>query len=173
LGYTQAAAAAQALQHVPLAACYSSPLKRATQTAEVVAAPHALTVQTLSEIREGSVGRWENRTWDDIKATEPEAYQAFHDDPGSHGYAGGENFQQVLARVKPVVWELLKKHAGQCIAVVGHQIVNRVIVAELMGLSMAAARKVKFANGGITSLSTENGKPILVSLNMAWPLVQN
>jgi broad specificity phosphatase PhoE len=171
LGYAQAEAAAQALRHVPLAGCYSSPLSRAKQTAEIVATPHALPVTTIADLREGSVGRWENRTWEDIQAKEPEAYHAFMEDPGLTGYAGGENFYQVLARVKPVIWGLLERHAGQCIVVVGHQIVNRVIVAELTGLPMAAARRVKFANGGITSISTENDKPILVSLNMTWPLV--
>lgn len=77
----------------------------------------------------------------------------------------------MLARVKPVFRNLLKKHQGEAIAVVAHQIVNRVIVADLMGLPMAPARRVKFSNGGITVISTEHDKPILVSLNMAKPSI--
>lgn len=169
LGIEQAAAAAQLLQAVPLRAVYSSPLKRAMETAHVVSKPHALNVVALPDLREGSVGRWENRTWDDIKATEPEAYQRFIDNPGEHGYAGGENFTQVLKRVRPVLHELLQKHQGQSIAVVGHQIVNRVLSADLLGLGMTQARTMKFANGGITVISEEAGRPILVSLNVTWP----
>lgn len=171
IGYEQAAEAKEALRSYPLRAIYSSPLQRAMQTATVVAEPHALNVEAISDLREGSVGRWENRTWDDIKTSEPEAYQHFINDPGTHGYAGGENFNQVLARVKPIFLNLLKKHQGEAIAVVAHQIVNRVIVADLMGLPMAPARRVKFSNGGITVISTEHDKPILVSLNMAKPNV--
>lgn len=169
LGVEQAKAARDLLRVVPLKAVYSSPMKRAMETASVVASTHALPVLPITELREGSVGRWENRTWEEIQVTETEAYQRFINEPGVHGYSGGENFQQVLHRVKPVFTELLRKHRGQAIAVVGHQIVNRVVVGELMGLSMKDARRVKFSNGGVTVISLENDQPILVSLNMAWP----
>ena len=99
----------------------------------------------------------------------PQAYQQFIDDPGKFGYAGGESFDQVLLRVRPVFHELLQRHQGQSIAVMGHQIVNRVIVADLMGLPMVEARKIKFANAGVSVISVEESKPILMSLNIAWP----
>lgn len=173
IGFEQSAEARDVLRSYPLRAIYSSPMKRAMQTATVVAEPHALKVEPVADLREGSVGRWENRTWDDIKASEPEAYHNFIHDPGNYGYAGGENFTQVLSRVKPVFLQLIKKHQGEAIVVVAHQIVNRVIVADLMGLPMAPARRIKFANGGITVISTEHDKPILVSLNMTKPHVIN
>lgn len=169
LGIAQAQAARDMLRPVPFVACYSSPLSRARVTAEIVAAPHALPVTTIQDLREGSVGRWENRTWEEIQVTEPEAYQRFINDPGVHGYAGGDNFNQVLARVKPVMHELLRKHQGQSIVIVGHQIVNRVLVADLMGLSMKAARKIKFANAGVSIITVEQDKPMLMSLNISGP----
>lgn len=169
LGREQAQSAARLLQAVPLRAVYSSPLLRAMETALIVSHPHGLTATAVPELREGSVGRWENRTWDDIKSNEPDAYQQFIADPGQFGYAGGENFNQVLQRVRPKFMELLHHHQGQAIAVVGHQIVNRVMVADLMGLSMAQARKVKFANGGVSVISMEEDQPVLISLNITWP----
>lgn len=169
LGRKQSIGAQQLLQSVPLRAVYSSPMKRAMQTAAIVAQPHALPVIPLADLREGSVGRWENRTWPDIQASEPEAYQQFVSEPEKYGYAGGENFNQVLARVKPVMHQLLKHHAGQSIAVIGHQIVNRVLVADIMGLPMKQARTMKFANAGITLISVENNQPVLISLNVTWP----
>lgn len=168
-GILQARQAADWLRGVPISTVYSSPLLRARQTAEIIATPHALDVISITELREGSVGRWENRTWDEIKANEPEAYQQFMDDPGNIGYAGGESFNQVLKRVRPVFHELLHRHQGESIAVVGHQIVNRVIVADLMGLEMVHARRIKFANAGITMIGVEEDKPILVSLNISRP----
>src|SRR5689334_15025537 len=73
-GVRQAEGARELLRSVPLRAVYSSPLLRAVQTAEVVARPHGLAVVPLEALREGSVGRWENRTWEDIREAEPEAY---------------------------------------------------------------------------------------------------
>ncbi len=169
IGQAQAAGARDLLRSVPLAAFYSSPLRRAMQTAQIVAMPHALPVTPLADLREGSVGTWSNRTWDEIKANERKAYDLFVQNPGIHGYAGGENFTQVLERVRPVFHELLRKHEGQAIAVMGHQIVNRVIVADLLGLDLAKARKLKFANAGVSLISIENNQPILVSLNITWP----
>jgi broad specificity phosphatase PhoE len=169
IGQAQAAGARDLLRSVPLSAFYSSPLKRAMQTAEIVAAPHALTVVPIEKLVEGSVGTWSNRTWDEIKVSEPEAYKLFMENPAIHGYAGGENFTQVLERVRPVFYELLRKHEGQAIAVMGHQIVNRVIVTDLLGLELSHARKLKFANAGVSLINIEDNKPHLVSLNISWP----
>ena len=169
IGQAQAVGARDLLRSVPLAAFYSSPLRRAMQTAQIVAMPHALPVTPLADLREGSVGSWSNRIWDEIKANERQAYDMFMQNPAIHGYAGGENFTQVLERVRPVFHELLRKHEGQAIAVMGHQIVNRVIVADLLGLDLAKARKLKFANAGVSLISMENNQPILMSLNIFWP----
>jgi len=169
IGQAQSEGARDLLRSVPLTAFYSSPLRRAMQTAQIVAMPHALSVKPIAELREGSVGSWNNRTWDEIKANERQAYDSFMENPGIHGYPGGENFSQVLERVRPVFHELLRQHEGQAIAVMGHQIVNRVIVADLLGLEMAKARRLKFANAGVSLISMENDQPILVSLNISWP----
>jgi probable phosphoglycerate mutase len=139
------------------------------QTAQIVAGPHGLPVTPMADLREGSVGRWENRTWDDIKASEPREYELFMKHPSEHGYAGGDNFSTVLKRVRPVFHELLHKHQGQSIVVVGHQIVNRVIVCDLLGLHLDHARKLKFTNAGVSLIGLENNTPMLVSLNIAWP----
>lgn len=169
VGEAQAAGARDLLRSVPLNAFYSSPLQRAMKTAQIIAAPHALDVTPIYELREGSVGSWSNRTWDDIKANERAAFDLFMQNPAQHGYAGGENFTQVLERVRPVFLELLRKHDGQSIAVMGHQIVNRVFVADLLGLDLNKSRKLKFANAGVSLISVENNEPHLVSLNISWP----
>jgi broad specificity phosphatase PhoE len=169
VGVAQSAAARDLLRTVPLRAIYTSPLQRAVQTAAIVAAPHGLAVVPLEALREGSVGRWENRTWDDIRAAEPEAYERFIADPGTHGYAGGENFTQVGSRVHPAINELLRRHRNECFVVVGHQIINRVFLGGLLGLSMADARRMMFANGGISVVTLEHDQPVVVSVNITWP----
>lgn len=169
VGEGQAAGARDLLRTVPLGAVYSSPLVRAMQTAEIVAGPHGLPVVPVEALREGSVGRWESRTWEDIRATEPEAYQRFIDDPATHGYAGGENFTQVGERVRPAFAELWRRHRGQSFVVVGHQIINRVYLGGLMGLPMKEARRMKFSNGGVSVVTLEDDQPVVVSVNVTWP----
>jgi broad specificity phosphatase PhoE len=117
--------AARALAGQAIAAVYSSSLIRARETAEIVAGPHALRVTTSDELVEVDVGRWEMRSWVDIAREEPEAYQRFQEDPGLHGYAGGENMREVQIRTTPALTALMSAHAGEQIVVVGHNVVNR------------------------------------------------
>ncbi len=59
-GQRQADQAAQCLSGHPLRAVYSSPLRRAQETAERVASVHRLRVLTLADITEVDVGAWES-----------------------------------------------------------------------------------------------------------------
>ncbi|MCA9166314.1 MAG: histidine phosphatase family protein, partial [Planctomycetales bacterium] len=109
-GRQQAEAAAFCLHEEPIAAVYCSPLKRAVETAQIVAAPHKSPIHIHEELTEVDVGAWERRSWVEIAQTEPAAYQAFQRDPAAHGYPAGENLQQVFERVNPVLRRILAKH---------------------------------------------------------------
>ena len=170
LGVRQAEQTRETLRRCQLQAIYSSPLRRARQTAEILAAGQGLTVNMHDGFQEGDVGRWENLSWDQIRAQEPQAYQRFMDDPATYGYAGGETFADVAMRVQPVFSELLQRHEGQIIAVVSHQIVCRVYLAGLLGLSPGQARRVRLENCGISVVRMMEGQPVLWSLNSSLHL---
>ena len=116
---------------------FSSPLQRALQTAEQIAQPHGLSVDIVPDLIEVDVGQWEGRSWVDIARDEAALHRQFVTDPGTYGYRGGENLAQVRDRVVPAVQDLLAHHAGQRIAIVAHNLVNRVYLGTLMGLSLA------------------------------------
>jgi broad specificity phosphatase PhoE len=164
-GRQQAERASAALAKQPLAAVYGSHLLRACETAEIIARPHGLAVQTREALAEIDVGRWEMRSWVDIAREEPEAYQLFQSDPGQHGYADGENLRQLLDRAGPALRELMEAHAGEQIAVVGHNVVNRALLADALGLPLALARNLHQENCGINILEFRGGQTKLVTLN--------
>lgn len=164
-GVEQAERVRNALSGQSLQAIYSSPLRRARQTAEIIAAGHNLTVQLVTDLQEGDVGRWEGRTWEDIRAQDAEACERFMANPAEHGYPGGESFQDVAERVTPVFHDILQRHQGQTVLVVSHQIVCRVYLAGLLGLAPGHARRVKLANGGLSVVRLEEGQPELWTLN--------
>jgi broad specificity phosphatase PhoE len=170
LGLEQALRARDALADLPFRAVYSSPLRRAMETARIVAGALGLAVQTIDGLREADVGRWEGRSWDDIRANDRAAYEAFMADPGAHGYPEGESFADVADRVTPILNGLLRDHAGAHIVVVGHQVVNRSYLARLLGLPMKLARRIKLANGGISVVALENGEPAVQTMNAALHL---
>jgi broad specificity phosphatase PhoE len=170
VGRGQAQATAKFLHWAQLGAVYSSDLKRARETAEIVAAPHQRTVQVRPELTEVDVGRWESMSWGEIERTDPEAYRLFHDGAGTHGYGGGENLTQVLERVRPVMDEILNDNLGRSIAVIGHNVVNRTFLAHVLGIHLSKTRKLLQDNCCINLLRYRRGETMLWTLNSTFHL---
>ena len=169
LGRRQAEAAGRALQIQPIQSVFSSPMRRGVETAQTIALPHQLSVRTIPELIECNVGSWEGLCWQEIQLTHPESYAAFQADPATTPYKDGESYQQVQTRAVPTIQRLIEQHPKGQFVIVTHNIVARVYVAHLLGLSLAQARHLRLDNCGITVLKTvqESERPAaqLVTLN--------
>ena len=170
LGIRQAELTRDFLAVRPIDHCYSSPLRRAMQTAAIVAEPHGLAPKPVDDLTECDVGAWEGRSWAEVRARNPEAYRASMDDPAGFGYPGGENFQQVHRRATRAIEDLLQRHAGESVLVVSHHVVNRVYLAGLLGLPPGRARQVSLDNCGISMVLREDGRTSVTMLNAAFHL---
>lgn len=170
VGRMQAEAAALALAHVDLAAVYSSPLLRAIQTAEAVAAQRGLNVMADPALIEGDVGRWEGLTWDEAALRDPAEHRRFLDDPGTTPYPDGESFLDVQRRATPAIARLAARHDGAAIAIVGHNVLNRAYLALLLGLPIAKAREIRQSNGGVNVIEVEAARSVVHTLNAALHL---
>jgi broad specificity phosphatase PhoE len=170
-GQRQADQTAACLSRQPLSAVYSSPLRRAVETAERVARPHGLAVRTIDDICEVDVGAWERRSWTEIMRSEPELYASFQRDPARHGYRDGENLTQLAERVIPAIQQVMQSHRGQTIAIVGHNVVNRVILAHALQLPLSRARVISQENGGINTVRSCRGEIKALSINSVFHLV--
>jgi broad specificity phosphatase PhoE len=173
LGRLQAERAAEALVSagLKLDAVYSSPLRRAFETAQIVGEPHGLEPRPLDGLTEADVGRWEGLTWEEVQAREPDLYERFHADPGRVPYPEGESFADVAQRVSPIIAALVSKHPGETVAVVAHNVVNRAYLAGLLGVPIERARTLRQSNGGINVIEyQEDGQAQVFSVNSALHL---
>jgi broad specificity phosphatase PhoE len=170
LGVRQAEATRDFLAIRPVDHCYSSPLRRAMETAAIVAAPHGLIPQPLNALVECDVGRWEGLDWQTIRNRDPEAYRLYMSDPGRFGYPDGESFLEVYERVSAALEKLFAIHAGQTILVVAHHVVNRTYLAGLLGLGMEQARTVTLDNCGISVVIRGEEETTVTTLNAAFHL---
>jgi broad specificity phosphatase PhoE len=170
LGVRQAEATRDYLAVRPIDHCYCSPLRRAVQTAAIVAKPHGLLPVPLKALTECNVGAWEGLDWQTIRSRDPESYKRFHLDPGTFGYPHGESFTQVYDRAAPALDELLERHAGESILVVAHHVVNRTYLAGILGLSPGQGRQVSLDNCGISVVVHHEGKTTVSTLNAAFHL---
>ena len=127
----------------------------------------------MDELIEADVGDWGGRTWNEIASSETEAYQNFISNPAEHPYAGGENFEDVSQRIRPVFDELLKRHLGQSIVVIGHNVVNRVFLAHVANIPLAKSREIRQANCGINVIHHRKQKDQLVTMNAAFHLLKD
>jgi broad specificity phosphatase PhoE len=170
LGIRQAELTRDFLAIRPIDHCYCSPMIRAVQTAAIVAAPHGLSPQSLPDLIECDVGRWEGLDWQTIRAREPEVFDHFMANPAEHGYPGGESFADVYHRAAKTLDELLEVHQGQAILVVAHHVVNRTYLAGVLGLSPGRARQVSLDNCGISVVVREQDRTAVATLNAAFHL---
>ena len=108
-GRSQARALAVQLADVPFDAVYSSDLRRAHETAVIVADPHGVPVVADPGLREIDVGSWSGLTRAEIEQRFPGAEH--HD---------GESRADHLKRVVATVTRIAHDHSGERILVVSH-----------------------------------------------------
>jgi broad specificity phosphatase PhoE len=135
-----------------------------------VAEPHALTPQPVAELIECDVGRWEGIDWLTIRTSDAEAYERYMANPAKHGYPGGETFAEVQERANAAIEDLLIRHEGKGILVVAHHVVNRIYLAQLLGLPIAQARRVSLDNCGISIVMREGSRTWVNTLNASFHL---
>ncbi len=156
-GARQCEAVARALAPQVIQAVYASPLERARASAEVIARPHRLDVTLEAAFREMAFGEWEGLTREDVAARAPEAYEQWRATPQLLRLAGGETLDEVAERVREGVQALLRARTGETVVLVGHAIVNRLIVLDALGLPLDRLWSVDATAAGITEIEYEPG----------------
>lgn len=122
------------LEGKKIAAVYSSDLIRSVRGAEIISIRAGVSYTPLTELRERSLGDWEGMTAEEIKACFPEQYAAWRNDLLHYRPPGGECLADVSARILPVIKRLVVSHRDQEIAMLLHGGVNRVILADALGM---------------------------------------
>ena len=135
-GHDQAAAAAPVLAELAPDRVISSDLRRAVDTAEVVAAACGVPVKFDARLRETHLGHWQGRTVAEIDRDYPGAIAEWRSDP-AWAPPGGESRIAVVARSRPVVDELEAEFAdarSETVLLVAHGGMIAGLVTGLMDL---------------------------------------
>ena len=122
LGRRQADGTGRALAAMGLAfdACYCSSLRRARETAELVAARLGLRPIPDPRLQEWCLGQGEGLLWDEAAAEFPQLALLNRRDDPELGLPGGETRRQLWTRVGEALEELAARHAGQRLLLVSH-----------------------------------------------------
>ena len=115
---------------------YCSDLKRARETAGIIAAGRAVPVTALTALREIHLGAWEGLTFGEVRARFPDEFRRRGTNLPGYRLADGESFNDLRHRVVPAFEAIARQHGGH-VLIVGHAGVNRVLLCHLLGVPLA------------------------------------
>ncbi len=142
-GRAEAAALARRMAGQSLAAVYSSPLKRALTTAQMIAASHGLEVITIAELAELDFGDWDGLTYQEIAEIAPEWFNRWLTNPAAVHPPNGETLLEMSLRVMESINGIIVAHPGRIVVVVTHGGPARVIVCHALGIPLSEQWRIR------------------------------
>ncbi|GIY05231.1 hypothetical protein CEXT_593771, partial [Caerostris extrusa] len=109
-------------QNIPRLRVWTSSLRRTQQTAQYIDAPQ----ERWKALNEIDAGICEEMTYEEIQEKYPEDFAARDQDKFHYRYPRGESYEDLVARLEPVIMELERQ---ENVLVVGHQAVLRCLLA--------------------------------------------
>ena len=146
---------------------YTSPLKRARETAEILTDSSNKDLNIVENMKEINFGSWEGLTIKEIREKYNDEFNKWKIDAQEGKIVGGEfSLKNASIRGTKCILDIVNKHRGQTIAVVAH---GGIIKASLIGLfdwDMTMYHKTVLGNTSITEIIfTDDLKPVLMKLN--------
>ncbi len=164
-GRRQAEALARALTDRRIEAVYSSPLRRALETARAIAAVHGRPLHTEAALREICHGAWEGLTVREVAAAFPVLWALWYRRPDRAVMPGGESLADVKARVLPAIARIVRHHAQGAVCVVTHGVTARVILARAQGRPLSSLWRIDSPAAAISELLVRDGRYLVRRLN--------
>ncbi len=158
IGRAQAKALIPPLQGRPFAALYTSPLSRARETADILAAALDLEVREDARLVEMDQGDIEGMNFDQID----EKFNGFLDKwrttPADVQMPGGENLHQLQARAWAAVEDIQAAHPEEMVIAVSHNLTISALMCRVMGLGLNGIRRLRQHNAAINLIEHDPGR---------------
>jgi broad specificity phosphatase PhoE len=140
-----------------LTAIYTSPLRRASDTAAAVGARLGLEPVPLEELREVDVGSWAGLTRAEVEERFPDGFRRWLD--GGEGWEDGESYTGMSDRVLGALFRVAAAHPEESILLVSHGGPIRAILAATAGMDVHGYRKLERVepNAGLSRVGVEDG----------------
>lgn len=165
-GVEQMRRLASLLEGKQVSSVYCSDLIRSAKGAGIICEKIGLGYTALPELRERSVGAWEGLTAEEIRERSPVEYEAWRADFLEYRPPNGESVHDVRERILPVYRRILAAHPGKEIALLLHGGVNRIILADAIGLDLRNLFRIEQSFGAMNIIDYfEDGMAVVKLLN--------
>lgn len=164
-GRRQVEEAARLLQVLRPEAIVSSPRSRAHDSARIVAKRCGLSVQIDERFAELDFGDFEGKRYEDVEREHPEFYARWMQSPTDVSFPNGESYTQMAARVVVAYQDLVQKAVNNKLVLVAHGGVNRIIIAEVLGLRAENVFRLEQNYAGMSCIDYYDTTPVLRVMN--------
>ena len=157
-GCAQSRALLEQLEGRAISTIYTSTLKRSILTAQPIANHLGLPLQEQPELDEIAFGILEGKQFLDSDGEVRREWERFKENRFTYRIPGGENYTDVMNRIRPFAETMLQNHRGEEILIVGHRVVNQMLIGLLMDCPPEAMLAMQQSNGCFY-LVQKNGEP--------------
>lgn len=165
-GLEQAKKIANSLKNKTVTAVYSSPLKRARQTAEAIATLHGLEIILEDGLKEINQGIFEGVVYEELRKNYKDILQKWFDDPCNLQIPEGESLKVVQERAWKCMEKIIGSHEkGETLVIVSHNLTILTIICRLLNLDLKHFRRLRKDVAAKTLIEVTQHHPVLVELN--------
>ena len=164
-GHQQSLALLEQLKNQSLSAIYTSNLQRSILTAQPIAHHFGLPIRQESDLDEIAFGVLEGRNLYQFDEVTKNEWERFKDDRFNYHIPGAENYTDVANRIKPFIDRTLRNHEGEEVLVVGHRVVNRLLIGMLMEYPLEWVLKIEQTHDCLYLIQKNNEAKVFHYLN--------
>jgi len=165
-GLRQAYLAKKYLSNVRLDAIYSSPMKRATDTARIIAEDTQLELKIRDNLKELNFGKWEGLKFEEINERYKKDYQAWLNDPYKNPPTQGESFGKLQERAGDEIKKIVSENKdGSNVAVITHGGVILALLVDWLQIPPKCWRSLIQRQGAINIVVISDGFPYISTIN--------
>ncbi len=172
-GIEQVRSLGLALKDEKLEAIYSSPLKRALETAQAISAYHHLQVHTDHALEEIDMGLIEGLDLAEVKKSQADFWKRWREEDYSAPLPGGESVLQVQQRAWGAIQGILRRYREGTVVVVSHALCLQTVITAILGVPLSIFSRFRLGLASITTFQIDNERTILVCLNETCHLMND
>lgn len=154
-------------------ALYTSPLRRALQTAVVIGEHLNLKPQTMDGLKEMHFGRLEGMSLKQVEADYPDVYSRWQNKgDATFQWPEGERRDAFFERAAGACRWICRRHEGDTVAIVAHGGTIRACLGHLLPDTLGRWWTYQLDNAGVTRVQVEGCEAELLALNHTGHLIQ-
>jgi probable phosphoglycerate mutase len=146
-----------------VAAVYASPLERARETAQPIAAARGLRVRIEPALSDLDVGEWTGRSLGRLRRRRE--WPVIQRHPSGFRFPGGESFVEMQARITSALARLVERHPGEAIIAVSHADPIKAALAGALGIHLDLFQRIAIAPASVTAIAYRPTSPVVLTVN--------